>query len=656
MWGVDSEVFVEGFEWMKWYSLKNSLLETVKEWDVREKLEGLQGIMSLDNYDTLLFRLNGKNYSAWAFHFQIFVKGKDLWGYVSGTTLAPDKEKDKVVYAKWETKDAQIMGWLLGSVDPNIILNLRPFKTSAEMWAYLKKIYSQQNTARRFQLEHDIGKLQQDVPAEGLKSVQVVHEITKRDQFLMKLWSEFEATRSKLMNRDPPPSVDTCHNDQLREEQRLITQDTLKEQKYELVHLAYETLDATPATRRHSTRVSQPSDREAIETELLALEENQTRDVVARPKSVKPLGSKFVFSVKFHPDGSLERYKARLVVLGNRQEYDIDYEEMFAPIAKMIVVRTILALVVSQSWKLSQMDVKNAFLHGDLKEEVYITLPNEVHYRPQGIFLNQHKYVQDLVELVRLKGSNSVEIPMEINVKYSREEGELLSDRNLYRKLVGILIYLTITRPDISYIVHIVNWDGCPNTKKSITGWCMFLGDALISWKYKKQNRVLKSSTKAEYCAMSVACSEIIWLRGLLVELGFSHTQPTSLHADNTSAIQIAANHVYYERTKHIEIVKEKGKLKESDKAKQEKAKRRDSDTLKLKVVKLQRGELEPEEKALKDEVALTSDSDQEEEEDMSQTRQSRMEKAMFEYRKFIREPVVTKEIEAYWPLSWEEK
>jgi hypothetical protein len=98
------------------------------------------------------------------------------------------------------------------------------------------------------------------------------------------------------------------------------------------------------------------------------------------------------------------------------------------------------------------------------------------------------------------------------------------------------------------------DWAGCPDTRKSITGWCMFLGDALISWKCKKQNRVSKSSTEAEYRAMSAACSEIIWLRGLLAELGYSQVQPTPLHADNTSAIQIAANPVYHERTKHIEV------------------------------------------------------------------------------------------------------
>jgi hypothetical protein len=82
----------------------------------------------------------------------------------------------------------------------------------------------------------------------------------------------------------------------------------------------------------------------------------------------------------------------------------------------------------------------------------------------------------------------------------------------------------------------------------------MFLGNAAISWKCKKQDSVSKSSTEAEYRAMSAACSEIVWLRGLLTELGFSQRQPTSLHADNTSAIQIAANPVYHERTKHIEV------------------------------------------------------------------------------------------------------
>ncbi|PNX67443.1 hypothetical protein L195_g055631, partial [Trifolium pratense] len=97
-------------------------------------------------------------------------------------------------------------------------------------------------------------------------------------------------------------------------------------------------------------------------------------------------------------------------------------------------------------------------------------------------------------------------------------------------------------------------WAGCSDTRRSVTGWCMFLGPALISWKSKKQSRVSKSSTESEYRAMSTACSEIIWLRGLLAEIGFPQHTATPLFADNTSAIQIATNPVFHERTKHIEV------------------------------------------------------------------------------------------------------
>jgi hypothetical protein len=82
----------------------------------------------------------------------------------------------------------------------------------------------------------------------------------------------------------------------------------------------------------------------------------------------------------------------------------------------------------------------------------------------------------------------------------------------------------------------------------------MFLDNTLISWKSKKQDKVSKSSTKSEYHAMSSACSEITWLRGLLGELSFPQHHSTSVHADNTSVVQIAANLVFHERTKHIKV------------------------------------------------------------------------------------------------------
>ena len=96
--------------------------------------------MSLERFEHFLVRFNGKNYSAWAFQFQIFVKGRKLWGHIDGTDLAPNSEKEKEQYVKWEVKDAQIMYWILGSVEPSILLNLKPYKTSREMWEYLKNL------------------------------------------------------------------------------------------------------------------------------------------------------------------------------------------------------------------------------------------------------------------------------------------------------------------------------------------------------------------------------------------------------------------------------------------------------------------------------------------------------------------------------------
>ncbi|KAF2297234.1 hypothetical protein GH714_019739 [Hevea brasiliensis] len=146
----------------------------------------------------------------------------------------------------------------------------------------------------------------------------------------------------------------------------------------------------------------------------------------------------------------------------------------------------------------------------------------EVHSDSSGVFLHQHKYTKDLITLVGLQDSSLVDTPLELNVKYCREEGDLLPDPTLFQQLVGSLNYLTITRPDISFAVQ--------------------------------QDRVSKSSTESEYQAMSAACSEIVWLRGLLAEIGFPQSTPTPLYADNTSGIQIATNPVFHERTKHIEV------------------------------------------------------------------------------------------------------
>lgn len=175
-----------------------------------------------------------------------------------------------------------------------------------------------------------------------------------------------------------------------------------------------------------------------------------------------------------------------------------------------------------------------------------------------------------------------------------------MKDPTRYRRIVGRLIYLTITRPDISYPVQVLSqfmsrprkphlaaamrvlkylkgsigqglifpsnnslqlrgycdasWASCPTTRRSVTGYCIFLGNSLISWKTKKQHTISRSSAEAEYRSMAAITCELTWLRFLLQDLQVLHTAPTRVHCDNQAALHIAANLVFHERTKHIEL------------------------------------------------------------------------------------------------------
>jgi len=113
----------------------------------------------------------------------------------------------------------------------------------------------------------------------------------------------------------------------------------------------------------------------AMDEEMVALDANATWELVALPEDKKAIGCKWVYKIKDNADGSMSKYKTRLVAKGYAQTYGIDYEETYSPIAKMTTIRTIITMAIAKRWSLHQMDVKNVFLHGDLHEKVYMEQP-----------------------------------------------------------------------------------------------------------------------------------------------------------------------------------------------------------------------------------------------------------------------------------------
>ncbi|XP_049392645.1 uncharacterized protein LOC125857016 [Solanum stenotomum] len=185
----------------------------------------------------------------------LFVIGKELWGHIDGSDHTPT---NAAKLGEWKIKDALVMTWILGSIEPLIVLNLRPCKIAKSMWDF----YNQDNTARCFQLEYEIANYSQGglsvtdyfsrfqnlwaeftnivyakIPIESLSVIQEVHEQSKRDQFLMKLRSDFESVCFNLMNRGPSPSLDVCFRELLHEEQCLVTQILSRKKMMSLLHL-----------------------------------------------------------------------------------------------------------------------------------------------------------------------------------------------------------------------------------------------------------------------------------------------------------------------------------------------------------------------------------------------------------------------------------
>ncbi|KAL0416181.1 UNVERIFIED_CONTAM: Retrovirus-related Pol polyprotein from transposon RE1, partial [Sesamum latifolium] len=297
-----------------------------------------------------------------------------------------------------------------------------------------------------------------------------------------------------------------------------------------------------------------------------------------------------------------------------------------------------------------RVDINNAFLHGFLDEDIYLTPPEgssipvgkvlyvddvllthsseaqiadviryldsaftikdlgpakyflslEIDRTGVGTSVTQHKFIRDIICDTGLLSAKPGLTPLPTGVKLSAFDSTKLADPEPYRRLVGRLLYLSFTRPDISFgaqqlsqfvqtpcqshmevALHLVRYlkgcpdrglffpssnsfavsafcdadcAGCVDSRRSLTGYCIFLGDALIYWKTKKQTTVAQSTVEAEYRSLGTIACKLQWISFLLQDFGLAVATPIPLYCDNQTATHIVANPVFHERTKHLEI------------------------------------------------------------------------------------------------------
>ncbi|KAI3700031.1 hypothetical protein L2E82_44644 [Cichorium intybus] len=452
-------------------------------------------------------------------------------------------------------------------------------------------------------------------------------------------------------------------------------------------------------TRNHPTEqiIGDPN------SELAKFERNQVWDLAPTPPDVTVVGSRWVFRNKTDDQGILCRNKARLVVKGYSQQEGIDYDETCAPVARLEAIRIFLAYAAHKNFKVFQMDVKCAFLHGEIDRDVYIQQPPgfedpqfpnhsfklqkavyglkqaprawystlstflkesgfkrgsidqtlfrkifnkhllivqiyvddiifgstdeslsvkfadlmkskfemsmigemttflglQVKQSSDGIFINQENYVKNLLTRFSLEKSNTAKIPIAFGYKLDADLNGKPVDQKKYRGMIGSLLYLTASRPDIMFSTCVcaryqanpmeshaiavkrifkylkgtpslglwypANSDfqhnaftdsvygGCRLDRKSTCGSCQFLGGRLVSWTSKKQSCVSTSTAEAEYVAAASCCSQVMWMQTQLRDYGYKVSQ-IPIFCDSTSAIAISHNPMQHSMTKHIDI------------------------------------------------------------------------------------------------------
>nr|GEV50623.1 copia protein [Tanacetum cinerariifolium] len=269
---------------------------------------------------------------------------------------------------------------------------------------------------------------------------------------------------------------------------------------------------------------------EAMQEEIHEFERLDVWVLVPTTNNILIIPLKWIFKIKLDEYGEVLKNKARLVAKGYRQKDGIDFEESFSPVARLEAIRLFIVNAASQNMIIFQMDVKTAFLNGELNEVVYVS-------QPEGFVDPEHP-----THVYQLK-----------KALYGLKQ----APRAWYDKLSKFLISTGFLKGvDISFTLTAFAdacYAGCQDTRRSTSGSTQFLGGRLVSWSLKKQKSTAISTTEAEYIALSGCCAQILWMRLQLKDYGFDfHKIP--MYYDNQSAIVLCCNSVQHSRSKHIDI------------------------------------------------------------------------------------------------------
>nr|GEU47915.1 hypothetical protein [Tanacetum cinerariifolium] len=338
---------------------------------------------------------------------------------------------------------------------------------------------------------------------------------------------------------------------------------------------------------------------ESMQEELLQFKRMDVWVLVPAPNNISPLTLKWIFKNKNDEENTVIRNKSCRVVRGYRQEEGLDFEESFAPVAIMEAIRIFLAFATHKSFTVFQMAVKTAFLHGTLKEDVYVCQPKgfidadhpshvyklkkalyglkqapRAWYDKLSTFLLQNNFLKGtidltlfirrfdddilvsnyMLEILKKYGTEScdpVGTPMEIKDKLALDQNGTPVDATKYHSMIG----LWYTKDSGFELIGFsdAGYAGCKDTFKSTSDGAQFLGEKLVSWSSKKQDCTALSTAKAEYVSLFACCAQVLWMRTQLTDYGF-HFKKISIYCDSKSAIAISCNPVQHSRTKHIAI------------------------------------------------------------------------------------------------------